>query len=87
MLTSAKTNLKLLKNLCLLSTFFGDLILCSAVSLEILLQSCSDESADVRLNAEECLNRMIKGLHESSMTKILVELFKEIKKVSLLFNI
>ena len=57
--------------------FFG-----LAVSLEILLQACSDEIADVRLNAEECLNRLIKGLHKSNMSKILVELFKEIKKVS-----
>nr|NP_001342356.1 huntingtin [Ciona intestinalis] len=51
-----------------------------AVSVETLLQSCADDNADVRLNANECLNRLIKGLYEISNSKILVELYKEIKK-------
>ncbi|XP_076812038.1 huntingtin-like isoform X3 [Clavelina lepadiformis] len=53
-----------------------------AVSIETLLQACSDESADVRLGAEECLNKVIKGLYDTSISKILVELYKEIKKNS-----
>ena len=53
------------------------------ISLEILLQSCSDASADVRLNAEECLNRLIKGLYETNVHKILIELYKEVKKVKI----
>uniref|UniRef100_H2ZNB7 Huntingtin n=1 Tax=Ciona savignyi TaxID=51511 RepID=H2ZNB7_CIOSA len=51
-----------------------------AVSVETLLQSCADENADVRLNSNECLNRVIKGLYDVSVSKILVELYKEIKK-------
>ena len=57
-----------------LSTFLG-------ISLEILFLSCSDENADVRLNTEECLNRLIKGLYETNINRVLVELFKEIKRV------
>ena len=56
------------------------------ISFEILLLSCSDENADVRLNSEECMNRLIKVLYETSIHRILVELFKEIKKVGLLLD-
>lgn len=58
----------------------------AAISIEILLQACTDDSADVRLNADECLNKIIKCLHETAIGKILVELYKDIKKVCVIKN-
>ncbi|XP_068709184.1 huntingtin-like [Montipora foliosa] len=51
-----------------------------AVAVDSLLTSCDDTESDVRLVAGECLNKLIKGTVDTSLGRIQVELYKEIKK-------
>jgi huntingtin len=57
-----------------------DFVRLLTASMESILLYCSDRNATVRLNANESLNRMIVGLKESAITRVLWELFKEIKR-------
>ncbi|XP_015913152.2 huntingtin [Parasteatoda tepidariorum] len=50
------------------------------LAMDTFLLCCDDENSDVRLMADECLNRTIKSLLDSHLGRLLVELFKEIKK-------
>uniref|UniRef100_A0A1Y1K0T3 Huntingtin n=1 Tax=Photinus pyralis TaxID=7054 RepID=A0A1Y1K0T3_PHOPY len=47
--------------------------------IEALLQLCDDQESDVRMIADECLNRLIKAVSDGNMSKIQIELHKEIK--------
>ncbi|XP_054721499.1 huntingtin-like [Uloborus diversus] len=49
-------------------------------AMDTFMLCCDDENSDVRLMADECLNRTIKTLLDSHFGRLLVELFKEIKK-------
>jgi len=51
-----------------------------AVSVAGLLQACDDCASDVRMNADECLNRMITNLLDSHLGRLQVELYKAIKR-------
>nr|XP_006822985.1 PREDICTED: huntingtin [Saccoglossus kowalevskii] len=50
------------------------------ISMETFLIACDDPEPDVRMNADECLNRTIKTLLETNLGRLQVELYKEIKK-------
>uniref|UniRef100_A0A061QFU3 Putative huntingtin n=1 Tax=Cupiennius salei TaxID=6928 RepID=A0A061QFU3_CUPSA len=50
------------------------------LAMDTFMWCCDDENSDVRLMADECLNRTIKTLLDSHLSRLLVELFKEIKK-------
>ncbi|KAK4875471.1 hypothetical protein RN001_011893 [Aquatica leii] len=56
---------------------FGYLL---GLCIEILLQLCDDPEADVRMMADESLNRLIRDMSNGNMSKIQIELHKEIKK-------
>ncbi|KDR16213.1 huntingtin [Zootermopsis nevadensis] len=51
-----------------------------SIAIEILLQMCDDSHSDVRMIADESLNRVIRAMSDSNVVKIQVELHKEIKK-------
>ncbi|XP_063237175.1 huntingtin isoform X2 [Bacillus rossius redtenbacheri] len=51
-----------------------------SITIEMLLQLCDDASSDVRMVADESLNRIIRAMVDNNVVKILVELHKEIKK-------
>ncbi|KAK7793413.1 hypothetical protein R5R35_014313 [Gryllus longicercus] len=51
-----------------------------SIAIEILLQLCDDSHSDVRMIADESLNRIIRAMADSNVVKIQVELHKEIKK-------
>ncbi|EDO49114.1 predicted protein [Nematostella vectensis] len=51
-----------------------------AIGIDTLLGSCDEDESDVRLVAGEALNKLIKGLLDSNVGRLLVELYKEIKK-------
>nr|XP_039263514.1 huntingtin-like [Styela clava]XP_039263521.1 huntingtin-like [Styela clava] len=50
------------------------------VTIEMLLLCCQDAEADVRIAAEESINRIIKGTEELHFGKVLIEFYKEIKR-------
>ncbi|XP_041368406.1 huntingtin-like isoform X2 [Gigantopelta aegis] len=50
------------------------------IAMEAFLTLCDDSETDVRLVADECLNRTIKILLETNLGRLQVELYKEIKK-------
>ncbi|XP_066278562.1 huntingtin-like isoform X2 [Branchiostoma lanceolatum] len=50
------------------------------ISMEMFLSSCDDKESDVRMVADECLNRTVKMLLETNLGRLQVELYKEIKK-------
>lgn len=50
------------------------------VTVETYLFYCGDDEPDVRTKASECLNRLIKCLLDTHSSRILVELFKEMKR-------
>uniref|UniRef100_T1IW53 Huntingtin n=1 Tax=Strigamia maritima TaxID=126957 RepID=T1IW53_STRMM len=50
------------------------------IAMETFLLCCDDTDADVRMVADECLNRTIKNLMETNLGRLQVELYKEIKK-------
>ncbi|XP_071441491.1 huntingtin [Hetaerina americana] len=51
-----------------------------SVAIETLLQLCDDQDSNVRMIADESLNRIIRALTDTNVVKIQVELHKEIKK-------
>ncbi|XP_005093645.2 huntingtin [Aplysia californica] len=50
------------------------------IAMEAFLALCDDPEADVRMVADECLNRTIKVLLETNLGRLQVELYKELKK-------
>ncbi|KAK3589444.1 hypothetical protein CHS0354_020780 [Potamilus streckersoni] len=50
------------------------------IAMETFLHMCDDPESDVRMVADECLNRTIKTLLETNLGRLQVELYKEIKK-------
>ncbi|XP_034528082.1 huntingtin [Ailuropoda melanoleuca] len=48
--------------------------------MELFLLCSDDAESDVRMVADECLNRVIKALMDSSLPRLQLELYKEIKK-------
>ncbi|KAL8615828.1 hypothetical protein ACOMHN_048536 [Nucella lapillus] len=50
------------------------------IAVEAFLTMCDDAEADIRMVADECLNRTIKTLLETNLGRLQVELYKEIKK-------
>ncbi|XP_061171379.1 huntingtin-like isoform X1 [Saccostrea echinata] len=50
------------------------------IAMETFLTLCDDAESDVRMVADECLNRSIKILLETNLGRLQVELYKEIKK-------
>ncbi|XP_054259364.1 huntingtin-like [Macrosteles quadrilineatus] len=49
-------------------------------SMETLLQLCDDSDSNIRLVADESLNRIIRAMMDNNIVKVHVELHKEIKK-------
>ncbi|CAF5101850.1 unnamed protein product [Rotaria sp. Silwood1] len=49
-------------------------------SVEILFTTCDENDCDVRLAAEENLNKLVKNLKEANLTRIQVELHRIIKR-------
>ena len=78
-----------LNTVCLFVCFFLRLICRGAtefnrllgLSMEVLLRSCEHEDSDIRLVADACLNRLIKGLMDSSIHRVILELFREMRRV------
>ncbi|XP_065183780.1 huntingtin-like isoform X1 [Sycon ciliatum] len=52
------------------------------LSMELLLRTCEHTETDIRLVGDECLNRLIKGLMDSAIGRVIVELFKEMRRNS-----
>ncbi|XP_050396465.2 huntingtin [Patella vulgata] len=50
------------------------------IAVEAFLTLCDDVESDIRMVADECLNRTIKTLLETNLGRLQVELYKEIKK-------
>ncbi|XP_076357189.1 huntingtin isoform X3 [Tachypleus tridentatus] len=50
------------------------------IAMETFFICCDDNDSDVRMVADECLNKTIKTLLESHLARVQVELYKEIKK-------
>ncbi|RZC38340.1 huntingtin-like [Asbolus verrucosus] len=51
-----------------------------SITIEVLLQLCDDQESDVRMTAEECLNRIIRALNDGNIGKVQIELHKGIKR-------
>ncbi|XP_029353602.1 huntingtin isoform X2 [Echeneis naucrates] len=50
------------------------------IAMEMFLLCSDDSESDVRMVADECLNKIIKALMESNLPRLQLELYKEIKK-------
>uniref|UniRef100_UPI00398F8AD4 huntingtin isoform X7 n=1 Tax=Pristiophorus japonicus TaxID=55135 RepID=UPI00398F8AD4 len=50
------------------------------IAMEMFLLCCDDAESDVRMVADECLNKIIKALTDSNLPRLQLELYKEIKK-------
>ncbi|XP_061440675.1 huntingtin [Rhineura floridana] len=50
------------------------------IAMELFLLCSDDAESDVRMVADECLNKVIKALMDSSLPRLQLELYKEIKK-------
>ncbi|XP_060568114.1 huntingtin-like isoform X3 [Ruditapes philippinarum] len=50
------------------------------IAIETFLNLCDDPESDIRMVADECLNKSIKTLLETNLGRLQVELYKEIKK-------
>uniref|UniRef100_A0A0C9Q4L0 Htt_0 protein n=1 Tax=Fopius arisanus TaxID=64838 RepID=A0A0C9Q4L0_9HYME len=50
------------------------------LSIKILLSLCDDEESDVRMIADECLNRIIRSTSDGNVLKIQFELYNEIHR-------
>ncbi|CAI5783568.1 huntingtin isoform X1 [Podarcis lilfordi] len=50
------------------------------IAVELFLLCSDDAESDVRMVADECLNKVIKALMDSSLPRLQLELYKEIKK-------
>ncbi|XP_071947754.1 huntingtin-like isoform X2 [Antedon mediterranea] len=51
-----------------------------SIAFELFLALCNDDESDVRMKADESLNKVIKVLIENHVGRIQIELYKEIKK-------
>ncbi|XP_046900324.1 huntingtin isoform X3 [Hypomesus transpacificus] len=52
------------------------------IAMEMFLLCSDDRESDVRMVADECLNKIIKALMDSNLPRLQLELYKEIKKNS-----
>nr|XP_033806283.1 huntingtin isoform X5 [Geotrypetes seraphini] len=50
------------------------------IAMELFLLCSDDAESDVRMVADECLNKVIKTLMDSNLPRLQLELYKEIKK-------
>ncbi|XP_069488154.1 huntingtin isoform X2 [Ambystoma mexicanum] len=50
------------------------------IAMELFLLCSDDSESDVRMVADECLNKVIKALMDSNLPRLQLELYKEIKK-------
>ncbi|XP_062376493.1 huntingtin isoform X2 [Sardina pilchardus] len=50
------------------------------IAMEMFLLCTDDKESDVRMVADECLNKIIKALMDSNLPRLQLELYKEIKK-------
>ncbi|XP_022080674.1 huntingtin-like isoform X2 [Acanthaster planci] len=50
------------------------------IAMELFFAACDDEDSDVRLKADECLNKCIKVSMDGNLGRVQLELYKEIKK-------
>ncbi|XP_021116025.1 huntingtin isoform X3 [Heterocephalus glaber] len=50
------------------------------IAMELFLLCSDDVESDVRMVADECLNKVIKALMDSNLPRLQLELYKEIKK-------
>ncbi|XP_023820147.1 huntingtin isoform X4 [Oryzias latipes] len=50
------------------------------IAMEMFLLCSDDSESDVRMVADECLNKIIKALMDSNLPRLQLELYKEIKK-------
>ncbi|KAJ8416476.1 hypothetical protein AAFF_G00357640 [Aldrovandia affinis] len=50
------------------------------IAMEMFLLCSDDHESDVRMVADECLNKIIKALMDSNLPRLQLELYKEIKK-------
>uniref|UniRef100_A0A8V0YVK5 Huntingtin n=1 Tax=Gallus gallus TaxID=9031 RepID=A0A8V0YVK5_CHICK len=50
------------------------------IAMELFLLCSEDVESDVRMVADECLNKVIKALMDSNLPRLQLELYKEIKK-------
>ncbi|XP_038046111.1 huntingtin-like [Patiria miniata] len=50
------------------------------IAMELFFAACDDEESDVRLKADECLNKCIKVSMDGNLGRVQLELYKEIKK-------
>ncbi|XP_051784194.1 huntingtin isoform X2 [Erpetoichthys calabaricus] len=50
------------------------------IAMEMFLLCIDDGESDVRMVADECLNKIIKALMDSNLPRLQLELYKEIKK-------
>ncbi|XP_039546229.1 huntingtin isoform X4 [Pimephales promelas] len=50
------------------------------IAMEMFLLCSDDKESDVRMVADECLNKIIKALMDSNLPRLQLELYKEIKK-------
>ncbi|XP_019513498.1 PREDICTED: huntingtin isoform X2 [Hipposideros armiger] len=50
------------------------------IAVELFLLCSDDAESDVRMVADECLNKVIKALMDSNLPRLQLELYKEIKK-------
>uniref|UniRef100_A0A7N6BBY5 Huntingtin n=1 Tax=Anabas testudineus TaxID=64144 RepID=A0A7N6BBY5_ANATE len=50
------------------------------IAMEMFLLCTDDSESDVRMVADECLNKIIKALMDSNLPRLQLELYKEIKK-------
>ncbi|XP_075893458.1 huntingtin isoform X5 [Nelusetta ayraudi] len=50
------------------------------IAMEMFLLCSDDSESDVRMVADECLNKIVKALMDSNLPRLQLELYKEIKK-------
>ncbi|KAM8940376.1 huntingtin isoform 2-T2 [Pelodytes ibericus] len=50
------------------------------IAMELFLLCSDDAESDVRMVADECLNKVVKALMDSNLPRLQLELYKEIKK-------
>ncbi|XP_076681503.1 huntingtin isoform X2 [Andrena cerasifolii] len=51
-----------------------------SLSIETLLTLCDDDESDIRMVADETLNKIIRAMADSNIVKVQIELYNEIKK-------
>lgn len=51
-----------------------------SLSIETLLTLCNDDDSDVRMVADETLNKIIRAMADSNIVKVQIELYNEIKR-------